>query len=323
MKFADIKTLATQTFKEFGADGATRLGAALAFYTVLSMAPLLVIAIGIAGAVFGDEAAKGLVADQIKGLIGSDSAQVVQDMIAGARREGSSIVATITGFVLLLFGASGVFGQLQDALNIVYDVKPDPELGIMARVKARFLSFGMVLVTGFLLLVSLVLHTVLAGLNNWLAQVVPGLEYVWPIVLFLVSLGIETVLFATIYRALPDVKLDWRDVWLGAFITAVLFEIGKFGLGWYLGKAGFASSYGAAGAVIAILVWVYYAAQIILLGAEFTQVYADTYGTKPQPSEHAVATEQRRSVAPGQGSASGDAPAGATPPTDETRGPRR
>jgi membrane protein len=289
MKLKDLVKILKETVAEWTEDNVPLLAAALAYYTVFSLAPLLLIAIAIAGAVFGEEAAKGELIGQIQGLVGAQGAEAIQTMIANANKPGSGgTIATITGVVFLLFGASGVFGQLQAALNTIWEVKPKPGKGIGSFLQARFLSFAMVLVIGFLLLVSLVLSAILAGVSSVFGKFVPDLVIVGQILNFVISFGVITVLIAAIYKFLPDVKVPWRNLWVGAGVTALLFNIGKFLLGLYLGNSSIGSTYGAAGSFVVVLTWVFYSAQILLFGAEFTQVYSKYRGTPIEPSKHAV-----------------------------------
>ncbi|MBD2013508.1 YihY/virulence factor BrkB family protein [Microcoleus sp. FACHB-53] len=295
MKPKVIVELLKETFQEWQEDKASRLAAALAYYTAFSIAPLIIIAIAIAAVVFGEEAARGGIDDQLRGLIGQQGAAAVQDMIKNSNKPAEGTIATIISVVLLLFGASGVFGQLQDSLNTIWEVAPKPGRGVMGFIKDRFLSFSMVLGIGFLLLVSLVLSAVLAGLNNVLGGLMPGLSFLWGILNFLISFGVITLLFALIYRVLPDAKIAWGDVWFGAIITALLFTIGKSLIGLYLGNSSVGSTYGAAGSFVVLLLWVNYSAQILFFGAEFTQVYANKYGSHIVPTKNAVRlTEEDR-----------------------------
>lgn len=281
--------LLKETFQEWNEDKVPLYAAALAYYTVFSLAPLLLIAITIAGAVFGEEAARGELVGQIQGLVGQEGAAAIQTMIENTQKPGSGgTIASIIGVVTLLLGASGVFGQLQEALNAVWEVKPNPKQGWKSFLQSRFLSFAMVLVIGFLLLVSLVLSAVLAGVGTFFGGLVPGYAAVGQLLNFLISFAVITVLFASIYKFLPDVKVPWRNLWVGAAVTSLLFSIGKYLIGLYLGSSGVTSTYGAAGSIVVILVWVFYSAQILLIGAEFTQVYSKHRGTPIQPSRHAV-----------------------------------
>lgn len=284
-----------ETWSDWNEDKAPRLAAALAYYTAFSLAPLLVIAIAIAGLVFGEEAARGQVSAQIQGLLGPDGAEAVETMIAGASKQSSGIIATIIGFVTLLFGASGLFGQLKDAMNTIWEVQPKPGQGIMSTIKRNFFSFTMVLGTGFLLLVSLMVSAVLSGVVGYFQGMLPGADWLWMVVNFLVGFAVTTAVFALIFKIIPDVEIAWGDVWLGAAVTSLLFSVGRFALGWYLGNGSFSSSYGAAASLVIVLLWVYYTAQILFLGAEFTQVYARRYGSRIEPSPNAVqVTEEER-----------------------------
>ena len=284
------------TFNEWNEDKAPRLAAALAYYTAFSIAPLLVIIIAVVGLVFGQEAARGQIVQQIQNEVGRDTAEVIQTMIESANSEAAGIVATVIGLVTVTLGAAGFFGQLQDALNTIWEVKPKPGRGIKDIIRERFLSFTMVLGIGFLLLVSLVISAVLSALHNFVVGLLPQAQFLTQLLNFVLSFGIVTLLFAMIYKVLPDVDLAWKDVIIGAAITALLFTIGKFLLSLYLGNSGVASSYGVAGSFVVLLLWVYYSAQILLFGAEFTQVYARRHGSLfIQPTGNAVAvTNQDR-----------------------------
>jgi membrane protein len=267
-----------EAFTAFNEDKVPRLGAALAFYTIFSIAPLLLIAIAIAGLVFGKEAVQGQVFAQLRGVLGESAAKMVQTMVANAAKPKSGTIATVLGVVTLILGASGVFGELKDALNTIWRVEPKKNAGIVTMIKARFLSLAMVLGTGFLLLVSLLMDSAIAIVGKYADSHLPGGEAVWQIVEQLVSLAIVTVLFAAIFRFLPDIKIAWHDVWFGAVFTSVFFVIGKFALGIYFGKSAVGSAYGAAGSLVLLLLWVYYSAQILLFGAEVARAYALAHG---------------------------------------------
>lgn len=271
---------------EWMEDKVPRLGVALAFYSVLSLAPLLVIAIAIAGLVFGEEAARGQVVEQMGGLVGKQGAEAIQEMIANARKPESGIIAAVIGVATLLFAATGVFGELHDAMNTIWEVQPKPGGGVMRFIKDRFLSFTMVLGIAFLLLVSLVLTTALAATGKYLSGLVP-FAAVMQVLNFVISFAVITLLFAMMFKLLPDVKIGWSDVWIGAVITGLLFTLGKLLIGLYLGHSSIGSAYGAAGSFVVLLVWVYYSSQILFLGAEFTQVYANKYGSRIEPAEGA------------------------------------
>ena len=288
MKLKEIGNLLKTTFSEWSADNASRLAAALAYYTIFSLAPLLIIAIAIAGLVFGRQAAHGEMVSQLEGVIGQEAALFVETMVENAgQSQNAGIMATIIGLATLVFGATGVFSQLQDALNTVWGVKPDPDRGLMGMVQARLWSFVMVLGIGLLLLVSLAVSAALPALGT-VTGLLPGSEIWWQVLNLVVSFVILTFLFAMIFKILPDVKITWSDVWVGAAITALLFTIGKLLIGLYLGRSSVSSTYGAAGSLVVLLLWIYYSAQVILLGAEFTQVYAKRYGSKIRPDNGAA-----------------------------------
>ena len=269
------------------------MGAALAYYTVFSLAPLLIIIIGVAGLVFGPEAAQGQIFEQLRGLLGEASAKSMQDLVENANaKPATGIFATVIGIVTLLFGASGVFGQLQTSLNAIWGVQPKPGRGVLGIIQDRILSFGFILVVGFLLLVSLLLTAAIALVGEWSGGMMPGMEFLIQLLNSVLSLAVITLLFAMLFKFLPDAKIAWHDVWIGAFITAVLFTVGKFALGLYLGKSSVSSSYGAAGSLIVLLLWVYYSSQILFFGAEVTQVYANRFGSHVAPADNAVAVQK-------------------------------
>lgn len=297
MGVRDGWSMLRETFTEWQEDKAPQLGASLAFYSILSLAPLVVIVLAIAGAFFGDEAARGELVSQIRGLVGTEGGQAIEEMIAHARKPTTGILATILGTATLLFGASGVFGQLQDALNTIWDVKPKPGRGVWGFIRDRFFSFTMVLGTGFLLLVSLALSAGLAAVGRYVGGLIPGAEAIWTVVNALVSFAVIAGLFALIFKYVPDVKIQWKDVLVGAVITAAFFTIGKLGLGLYLGTQGIGSAYGAAGSLVVLVVWVYYSAQILLFGAEFTQVYARFAGSPVVPSANAIPADEPKQQA--------------------------
>jgi len=272
--------LTRQTAKEFADDKAPRLGAAMAFYTALSLAPLLLLIIGIAGLAFGEQAARGEIAHQLSGLLGREQAEVIETMLAKSASRSGGILATVIGAVTLLIGATGLFAELQSSLDAVWNVREDETpKGIWATLKDRLLSFSMICGMAFLLLVSLVLSAVLAALGRQLDTWLPGGSLWLQAGNLVLSLAITTAMFAMIFKVLPHARVAWSDVWLGALITAVLFTVGKFLIGLYLGKASIGSTFGAAGSFVVLLVWVYYSTQILLLGAEFTQVYAVKFGS--------------------------------------------
>ena len=267
-----------ETFKEFGEDKVPRLGAALAYYTIFSIGPLLLIAVAMAGIFWGQEAAQGKISAELGKVFGSEMSESLEKMVQAAAKPKSGTVATIVGVVTLMLGASGVFGQLKDALNTIWNVEKKKTSGIMGFVTERFLSMAMVLGIGFLLLITLVVDAAISAMGGLVAQYVGGEAVAHALQLGL-SFVIAVVLFACIFRILPDLKIAWHDVWFGAVFTAILFVVGKWGLGVYLGKAAPGSAYGAAGSLVILLIWVYWSAQILFLGAEFTQVYARMFGS--------------------------------------------
>ena len=276
------------TFKEWQEDKAARLAAALAYYTAFSIAPLILLAIVIAGLVFGEQAAQGAIFAQLQGLLGQEGAGMLETAVQNSRKPGASAVSAVVGLVTLVWSASNVFAQLREALNTIWEVEPRPGQGLTGMAKQRLLSMSLVLGIGFLLLVSLVLSAGLAALGQFFGGLMPGAEALWQVVDFAVSFGVVALLFAAIYKVLPDAEIAWGDVWIGAVATAVLFTLGKQLIGLYLGHASVGSTYGAAGSLLVLLVWVYYSAQILFFGAEFTQVYARRYGSRITPSRAAV-----------------------------------
>lgn len=290
MQLNSLWATVKQTVSDWLDDEASSLAAALAYYSLLSLAPLLVISVAVAGWFFGPDAARGKVAAELGAVVGLEAARGIQTVVASARSPETGVISSIVGVVTLFIGASGVFGELQTSLNRIWEVKPKPGRGFLGEVKARFFSFTMVLGVAFLLLVSLVVSSLLSAVGQGFATHLPGGEAIWQLLNFVISLAVITALFALILKYVPDAEVRWRDVWLGALVTALLFTFGKSLLGLYLGKAAVGSSYGAAGSLIALVVWVYYAAQIFLLGAEFTQVAARRHGREIRPSENAVSS---------------------------------
>lgn len=296
MKPKNLLEIFKQTFKEWNEDKAPRLAAALSYYTVFSLAPLLVLVIAITSFIIGNNVdIRNEIMRHLHGLVGPQGAEIVSTLIERNSQPGSGILATIIGIVTLLLGATGVFGQLQDALNTIWEVKPKAGRGILGMLKDRFLSFTMVLGTSFLLLVSLVISTALAFLNQFFTDWLGGLGVLAQMINIIVSIGVVTVIFAMIFKFLPDVKIRWTDVWIGSLFTAVLFTIGRILLSIYLGNSATTSAYGAAGSLVVLLLWVYYSSQILFFGAEFTQVYARMYGSRILPTPNARAlTETER-----------------------------
>jgi membrane protein len=281
------KLLVTKSFSEFMDDNVMRLGAALSFYTVWSIGPLFLVIVSVAGLVFGRDAAQGKVVDAMSGLMGPAGAKSIQDAIVAANDTGHSVMANIVGVVLLLVSASGVFGELKSSLNTVWNVTPKPG-SFLVTLKERFFSLTFVMGTGFLLLVSLLLNAAIAALGDQIQDAVPAGEVLGHVIHFVVSLGITTSLFSLMFRFIPDAHVAWKDVWLGGFVTAVLFTIGQVGIGLYLGKTSIGSAYGAASSLMIVLVWIFFSSCILFLGAEFTQVYAEMYGSRIRPTDNAV-----------------------------------
>jgi membrane protein len=297
-----VWTLIKETASDWMSDDAPRLAASLAFYTLLSLAPIIVIAVSIAGLAFGPEAAKGQIAGELGAIVGTDAAKGVETVVASAKSPASGTLATVVGIGTLFIGASGVFGELQFALNRIWEVKAREGRGIWGAIKDRFFSFTMVLSVAFLLLVSLVLSAVLSAVGKTFTGLLPGGEAVWQVVNFVFSFAMVTGLFALIYKVVPDATIRWKDVWPGALATALLFTIGKSLLGIYLGKASVGSSYGAAGSIVVLVIWVYYSAQILFLGAEFTQVYARFRGQEIKPTGKGVPLHEEPQAKEPQGS---------------------
>ena len=272
-------SLIREAFSRFFAANAPRLGAALAYYTVLSLAPLLVVVVGIVGIVFGRAAAEGQIVAQLQDLVGQKGAQAVQSLMQNAFKPAAGVTATLVGIVALLFGASGAFVELRSSLNTLWSAQAREGNGVKTMVKERFFSFAMVVGIGFLLLVSLAVSAALAAAGTFVGNRLPVPAPLLEFANMVVSFAVTTVLFSLIYKVVPDVRIAWRDVWLGGAITALLFSAGKLLIGLYLGKASIGSAYGAAGSVVIILVWVYYSAQVFFLGAEFTRLFAERYGS--------------------------------------------
>jgi membrane protein len=272
-------TLVTASVSSWLDDYAPSMGAALSYYTVFSLAPLLLIVVSVAGLVFGEDAVRGELFAQLQGLMGADAAKAIQDLLASVNKPSHGIIGTVVGIALLVFGATTVFGELQDALDRIWRAPARKKGGLWSLLRARLLSFGMILGLAFLLMVSLVLGAAIAALGKWWGPAFGGWETLLQIVNLLVGFVLTTAVFALIYKMMPRVKVQWHDVWLGALVTSLLFTIGKFLIGLYIGKSGVASGFGAAGSLIVVFIWVYYSAQIFLLGAEFTWVYAKTLGS--------------------------------------------
>src|SRR6188768_2120358 len=286
-----------ETATAWDEDNVTRLAASLAYYTLLSIAPLIVLAVAVTGLAFGEDAARQHIAGELSGVVGGGAASAIESIVKNANTPGTGVFSLVIGVVVLLFGASGVFGELQAALNTVWDVAPKPGRGIWGVVKDRFFSFTLVVGVAFSLLVSLIVSAALTWVGQVFEHSLPGGAVVWQVLNFAISLAVVTALFALMFKTLPDVHVQWRDVWIGAAVTAGLFTLGKFLLGIYLGSAGVASAYGAAGSIIALVIWVYYSAQVLLVGAEFTEAYARRFGSRITPDDRAVSVERGRAAA--------------------------
>ena len=282
-------------------DYAASMGAALAFYTLFSIAPLLLIVISVAGLVFGQEAARGEIFGQLSGMLGDDSAKAVEAMLEAANRPGAGVVGTVVGIVVLIIGATTVFAELQDAMDRIWRAPTRPKGGLWALIRARLLSLGMVMGIGFLLMVSLVASAGLSALGKWWGPLFGEQALLAQALNLVISFALVTGMFAMIYKVIPRVKIAWRDVWVGASLTALLFTVGKLLIGLYIGRSGVASPFGAAGSLVVLLLWVYYSAQIFLLGAEFTWVYSHEHGSRKGKSvtpENAAPVPQRGQAAP-------------------------
>ena len=300
MKVAQVWNLIKATFSSWLEDYAPSMGAALAYYTMFSIAPLLLIVISTAGLVFGEEAVRGEIFGQLRGLMGDEGARAVQSLLESVSSPEEGKAGTIVGTVLLLIGATTVLSELQDAFDRIWRVpERDKNGGVWAVVRSRLLSFGMILGIGFLMMVSLVFSAAMAALGKWWGPLFSNLEIMASVVNFAFSFALATTVFAILYKYMPRVRILWRDVWAGAAVTALLFAIGKFLIGLYIGKSAISSGFGAAGSLVVVLVWVYYSAQIFLLGAEFTRVYSQAHGSRrkqPLPAEAVVDGGSRRAA---------------------------
>jgi len=281
-----------KSFSGFSENKVTKLSASLAYYTVFAMAPLMIIIISLSGFFLGQEAAEGKIYGQLSGFVGSNTAVQLQDMIKHASLAGKSKVAAIIGGVTLLVAATTVFAEIQDSINTIWGLKPKPKRGWLKMLKNRFLSFSVIISLGFLLLVSLSISTLIDGFSQSLKQYFPDVTViVFYVINLIVTLFIITLIFAVIYKVLPDAKITWKDVLAGAIVTAVLFMIGKFAISFYISKSNVGSTYGAAGSLVILLLWVYYSAIILYFGAEFTKAYAVKFGAPIHPDEYAVTTK--------------------------------
>ncbi len=285
--FRTIIEILKQSGAGFSEDKVLTLGAALAYYTIFSIAPLLIISIAIAGWAFGAEASKGEIYAQIAGLVGESGAQSIQAMVESASNEPSTgFFSSIIGLIVMLLGAAGVFGQLQDSLNLIWRVQPVPGRSLATIVRQRLLSLSLVMVVAFLLLISLLASAALSAVGKYFEFILPAGSLPWQILNFLTSFLVITFLFAAIYKILPDVTLSWGDVWHGAFFTSLLFTLGKFLIGLYLGRGSVTSSFGAAGSLVGVIIWVYYSSALILFGAELTRAYVRQIGHQVVPKAH-------------------------------------
>jgi len=322
-------SLTKESASQWSDDYAPSMGAALAYYTIFSIAPLLVIAIAVAGFFFGADAARGEIFGQLSGLIGERGASTIEAAVASASQTGHGTFAAIAGIVTLLLGATTVFGELQSDLDRIWDTPKPEHAGLWGMLRGRLLSFGMVLGIGFLLLVSLVLSAALSAIGHFWSGALPGWEVLLQIVNFVVGFVVVSGLFAMIYKFLPRCDIGWRDVWIGAAVTSLLFSIGKLLIGLYLGKSSVASSFGAAGSLVIVLLWVYYSAQIFLLGAEFTKTYSYRHGTRKhqeKPVAQGKPSAQKAGAAQAPSSGERAAPVPATqplPPATSTGKDRR
>ncbi len=280
--------LIKQTFQQWSEDRAPRLAAALAFYTAFALAPVLVITLALVGLFINQSSAQTYIEQQMASLAGTQGRELISSMLNASTNLGANALASIVSLVVLFLGSTGLFLQLQDALNTMWEVQAKPGRGIWRLVRERIFSFGMVLGIGFLLLVSLLISAALAALGTWTSGLFPGLQALMQMLNFFISLFVVTALFALVFKFVPDAVIAWKDVWLGAFVTAVLFTIGKVLIGLYLGNGTVTTGFAAAGALVVILLWVYYSAQILFFGAEFTQVYANKYGSKITPEKDAA-----------------------------------
>lgn len=332
MNLKQAWSLVKEALSSWSDDYAPSMGAALAYYTMFSIAPMLVIAIAVAGFAFGADVARTEMLSQLQGLMGEQGAQAVAGMLDSVSQPRESLAATVLGFIVLLVGATTVFAELQNALDRIWRAPQRDEGGLWALLRARLLSFGMILGIGFLLMVSLAFSAALSALGKWWAPLFGAWEVLLQVVNFVVSFGLTTTVFALIYKLIPRVDIEWRDVWIGAAVTALLFTIGKFLIGLYIGRSAVASTFGAAASMAVMLIWVYYSAQIFLMGAEFTWVYSHRLGSRrgqarPGPAQ---ATPTRRGNGaneidrrPGEPSPAGARPAGRAPARPLTSGRNR
>lgn len=294
MAIAQIKRILSSAAAGWWADRALSMGASIAFYTLFALAPMLLTAVAVAGLAFGREAAQGALVSELAALIGTTGAEALEGMLANAWAKGTGILATIIGTGTFLVLMTGAFVELQDSLNLIWKAKPSSRNVGLAFVRSRLMSFAFVIGIGFLLLVSLALDAALAALGTYLGNALPG----WPTLLLAfnlaLSLGISTLLFATIFKVLPDAPVAWHDAWVGGIVTGLMFTLGKFLIGFYIGQTGIASAYGAAASIVTILLWIYYSSQIVLFGAEITKAYGDTRAARAPRAPRAEAVRYDR-----------------------------
>lgn len=293
-KIVSIWSVLKQTFTEFQNDKALKLSASLAYYTVFALPPMLIVIITTVGLIFGREAVHGQVFTQINEVVGDRAAAQVEEIIRNISMAKDTKIANIIGIITLIIGATGVFTEIQDSINIIWGIKAKPKRGVLRMILNRLISFSMVVAIAFLLLVSLVLEAVIIAFSGKLKALFPDIAvYIFQLINFFMTLGVTTLLFAIIFKVLPDARIRWRDVSVGAFVTAALFMFGKYVIGYYLGQSALGSTYGAAGSVIILLLWVYYSSIILFFGAEFTQVFAYRYGARISPRPYAVWVEHK------------------------------
>lgn len=293
VSFKGIWEILKNSFSGFSQDNVTKLSGSLAYYTVFSMGPLMVVIIYLCGLFLGRDAAEGSIFTQLSGFVGHDTALQLQDIIKNASISGKSSVAAVIGIITLLIGATTVFGDIQDSINRIWGLKPKPKRGWLKMIQNRFLSFSVIVSLGFLLLVSLGVSALIEGLSNHLRSLYPDVTVVvFYIINLLLTLIISTLIFAVVFKVLPDAEITWKDVIAGAFATAILFMLGKFGISFYISKSNIGTTYGTAGSIVILLLWVYYSAIILYFGAEFTKAYALKYGSEIHPSSYAVTMKQ-------------------------------
>lgn len=288
-RFKHVPSLIIDSYYEMLDDKGFKMAAALSYYAAFSLGPLLIIVIAIAGFVFGEDAARGQIFSEMKNLVGPDGAVMIETIVKGASDTSTGIFATVLSVILLVLGSAGVFIELQESLNIIWGVEPKPGRGIWGFIKTRLTSFGMVIATGFLLMVSLIINSAITIFNNFLGEQFPSLVPLAFVLNNLGSLVVITLLFALIYKVLPDVNISWKYVWFASILTSVLFGIGKYAIGLYLGSSSYSSTYGAAASLVVLFVWIYYSGLILFFGAELTQVYRKKYsGKKLTPDKDGI-----------------------------------